>query len=68
MGGGLKNDQSSRAKKQAIEKLEEALTQLWGVNLFLWSYKGREKVLEAWNLAFDVKEILESELEKNKEG
>ena len=45
-------------KRQAIEKLEEVLTQLWSVNLLLWSHKSREKVLEAWNLAFDVKEAL----------
>ena len=54
-------------KRQALEKIEEALTQLWSANLCLWSHKNREKILEAWNKAFDVKEILESELEKNKE-
>ena len=54
-------------KKQALEKLEEALTQLWSVNLLLWSHKERGKVLDAWNKAFDVKETLEIELEKDKE-
>ena len=54
-------------KKQALDKLEDILTQLWNVNLLLWSHKERGKVLNTWNKVFDVKEILESELEKNKE-
>ena len=54
-------------KKQALEKLEEALTQLWSVNLLLWTHKGRKKILEAWNLAFDIKEELQAELERRDE-
>ena len=54
-------------KKQALEKLEEALTQLWSANLLLWSHKERSKILDAWNLAFDVKEELQAELERRDE-
>ena len=53
-------------KKQALEKLEEALTQLWNVYLFLYSHREGSKILEAWNLAFDVKEELRIELEERR--
>ena len=53
-------------KKQAVERLEEALTQLWNVYLLLLSHKEGSKILEAWNLAFDVKEELRIELEERK--
>ena len=53
-------------KKQAVGKLEDILTQLWNVSLLLWSHKERGKIIEAWNLAFDVKEALEMELEEDK--
>ena len=53
-------------KRQAIDKLEDLLTQLWNVSLLLWSHKERGKIIDAWNLAFDVKEALEIELEENK--
>ena len=54
-------------KKQALDKLEDILTQLWNVNLLLWSHKERLTILEAWNLAFDVKEALQIELEEMKD-
>ena len=53
-------------KRQALEKLEEVLTQLWDVSLLLLSHKERGKVLDAWNKAFDVKEALKIELEKER--
>ena len=53
-------------RKQALERIEEALTHLWSANLLLWSHKGRDKILEAWNLAFDVKEELQIELEERR--
>jgi len=54
-------------KKQAVEKLEDILTQLWNVSLLLWSHNERNTIIDAWNKAFDVKEILEIELEKERE-
>ena len=53
-------------KKQAVERIEEALTQLWNVYLLLYSYREGSKILEAWNLAFDVKEELRIELEERR--
>ena len=53
-------------KKQAVEKLEDVLTEVWNVSLLLWSHEARGIVLHTWNSLFDVKEILKAELELEK--
>lgn len=53
-------------KKQAIEKIEDVLTQLWNISLLLWSHSEKNTIIDAWNKVFDVKEALESELEKER--
>ena len=54
-------------KKQAVEKLEDVLTQVWNISLLMWSHEARNMVIHAWNTLFDVKEILQAELEKEKQ-
>ena len=54
-----------QVKEQAFETIEDALDKIWCVSMFLYSHKERDKVLEAWNLVFDVKEALEAELEES---
>ena len=55
-------------KKQAVEKLEDILTEVWNVSLLLWSHEARSMIIHSWNTLFDAKEILEAELEKEKGG
>ena len=53
-------------KRQVIEKLEDILSQIWNVSLLLYSHKERKTIVDIWNRAFDVKEALEIELEKER--
>ena len=53
-------------KERALEKLEDALTQVWNISLLMWSHEARNMIIHAWNTLFDVKEILRIELEKEK--
>ena len=57
---------SRQKKRQAKEKLEDILPQLWNVSLLLLSHKERNKVIDAWSLVFDVKEALQEELEEER--
>ena len=54
-------------KKQALEKLEDVLTQVWDISLLMWSHEVRSMIIHSWNTLFDVKEILEGEIEKEKQ-